>query len=414
VRVRLRDREWTPGELPFGELTDPDPRTVWSAIGTPMIDPDGVSDAAVSLTLNRALQRVVTRGATGLELIDSAIEEVERRYQRDWAILQALGGERRRTRPWTGLRPESMVQLRVLLTGGRLTACTRLLEHANQTAEPGAELRAMEALGSALLLGEAVPFFIPASIATALMTSDPPDDTLAGNIRLPFESVVVFFDAIPMGDLLLDGEVFDANGADVDPATAGLVGAVIHTGPDGVGLDPVVHWVVTFPAGDTHGVALGAGVWRASAQPGVIANLAALCTWGAWSPPPPAPRQLEGDEGSRPWRRALSRSAVRKAMARGAVIGVHVVDVAALGSAADQEATTGSSRTVRAHWRRGYWNSVRVATRDGDGHIIGDRLGIPDVDWHYEGRWIHPVLVQGTTSSVVTVYAVPERPTESS
>jgi hypothetical protein len=111
VRVRLRDREWTPGELPFGELTDPDPRTVWSAIGTPMIDPDGVSDAAVSLTLNRALQRVVTRGATGLELIDSAIEEVERRYQRDWAIMQALGGERRRTRPWTGLRPESMVQL---------------------------------------------------------------------------------------------------------------------------------------------------------------------------------------------------------------------------------------------------------------------------------------------------------------
>jgi hypothetical protein len=80
--VRLRDRKWTPGESPFGELIDPDPRTVWSAIGTPMIDPDGVSDAAVSLTLNRALQRVVIRPATGLELIDSAIEEVERRYQR--------------------------------------------------------------------------------------------------------------------------------------------------------------------------------------------------------------------------------------------------------------------------------------------------------------------------------------------
>jgi hypothetical protein len=117
-------------------------------------------------------------------------------------------------------------------------------------------------------------------------------------------------------------------------------------------------------------------------------NLAALCTWGAWSAPPPVPRQLEGDEGSRPWRRSLSRSAVRKAMVRGAVIGVHVVDVAALGSAADQKATTGSGRTVRAHWRRGYWNSVRVATRDGEGHIIGNRLGIPDVDWHYEGRWI--------------------------
>ena len=71
----------------------------------------------MSLTLNRALQRVVVRPATGLELIDSAIEDVERRYQRDWAILQALGGERRRTRPWSGLRPDSLVQLRVLLTG---------------------------------------------------------------------------------------------------------------------------------------------------------------------------------------------------------------------------------------------------------------------------------------------------------
>jgi hypothetical protein len=73
------------GESLFGQATEPDPRPVWSAIGTPMIDPDGVSDAAVSVTLNRALQRVVTRRATGPELIDSAIAEVERRNQRDWA-----------------------------------------------------------------------------------------------------------------------------------------------------------------------------------------------------------------------------------------------------------------------------------------------------------------------------------------
>ena len=45
---------------PEGMLTEadvrPDPRTVWSAIGTPMIDPDGSSDAAVRLTLQRSMR----------------------------------------------------------------------------------------------------------------------------------------------------------------------------------------------------------------------------------------------------------------------------------------------------------------------------------------------------------------------
>ena len=53
---------------------------------------------------------------------------------------------------------------------------------------------------SALLLSDAVPFFVPSTIVAALMTSEPPDDTLASNIRLPFESVLVFFDATPLGD----------------------------------------------------------------------------------------------------------------------------------------------------------------------------------------------------------------------
>ena len=51
---------------------------------------------------------------------------------------------------------------------------------------------------------------------------------------------------------------------------------------------------------------------------------------------------------------------------------------------------------------------MRVATRDDEGNIVGDRLGERGVDWHYEGRWIHPVVVHGTAGNVVTVYAVPE------
>ena len=51
---------------------------------------------------------------------------------------------------------------------------------------------------------------------------------------------------------------------------------------------------------------------------------------------------------------------------------------------------------------------MRVATRDDEGIIVVDRLGEQGVDWHYEGRWIHPVVVHGSASDVVTVYAVPE------
>ena len=397
---------------PEGMLTEadvqPDPRTVWSAIGTPMIDPDGTSDGAVRLTLQRSLARVSTRRATVRELIDTAADEVDRHHHRDLTIMRAIGSGDRRTRPWTGLRPDSLVQLRVFLLDGRVAAAGRLLVRANETGDDAPVVRAMEQLGSALLLSDAVPFFVPSTIAAALMTSDPPDDTLASNIRLPFESVLVFFDAIPLGDLEFDGTIGDVDGATIDPSSAGLVGAVVHAGPAGVGLDPVVHWVLTFPARGTHGVALIAGVWQMSARPGVIANLAALCTWGDWSPPPPSPGQLEGEEGSRTWRRSLGRSAVRKAMARGAVIGVHVVDVAALSASSARSELPPTGRSVRTHWRRGYWNSVRVATRDADGIIVGDRLGEQGVDWHYEGRWIHPVVVHGSASDVVTVYAVPE------
>ena len=397
---------------PDGMLTEadfqPDPRTVWSAIGTPMIDPDGTSDGAVRLTLRSSLTRVSTRHATVRELIDTAADEVQRHDDRDLAIMRAIGSVTRRTQPWTGLRPDSLVQLGVLLLDRRVATAAQLLVRANETGDDGPIARAMEQLGSALFLSDAVPFFVPSTIAAALMTSDPPDDALTSNIRLPFESVFVFFDAIPLGDLEFDGTIGDVNGATIDPSSASLVGAVVHAGPAGAGLDPVVHWALTSPTGDTHGVVLVAGVWQVSARPAVIANLAALCTWGEWYPPPPAPAQLEGEPDTRTWRRSLQRSAVRKAIGRGAVIGVHVVDVVALNASSARSESPPAGRSVRMHWRRGHGNSVRVATHDEEGNIVGDRLGVQGVDWHYEGRWIHPVVVHGSASDIVTVYAVPE------
>ena len=41
-----------------------------------------------------------------------------------------------------------------------------------------------------------------------------------------------------------------------------------------------------------------------------------------------------------------------------------------------------------AHWHRG-----RVADRDDNGNVIGNRLGVEGIDWHYELRWYPPTPV---------------------
>lgn len=403
----MRQMLWEPDRF-FADVPDePDERTVWSPIGTPLIDPAGTSDAAVKVTMRRPVARALPARALVRDQINSAVDQLEVRRERDHAIMRAVGAAERRTQPWSRLRPDAVVELRTLLVDGALFSGARLLEVANASGEMGAELRAVEVLGRALLLGDAVPFFLPASVAAALMTSEPPDDELISSIRLPFPSVFVFFDAVRLGDLELDGDLSDIEGAPVDLSGASLVGMVLYAGPDGVGLDPVVEWVVTYPIRDVHGVVVLSGVWGASAHPGVVANVSALCTWGDWTAPPAPPRQLEGEAGSREWRRSLARSAVRKALARGAIAGVHVIELASLSRQAEQQGSTGERRAVRSsHWRRGYWTSVRVATRDADGVIVGDRLGVRDLDWHYEGRWIHPVLVRGASSEAVTIYTI--------
>jgi hypothetical protein len=48
----MLDQILVPGDLLAP--TDPDPRTVWSALGTPMIDPEGSNDAARQMTMQGA------------------------------------------------------------------------------------------------------------------------------------------------------------------------------------------------------------------------------------------------------------------------------------------------------------------------------------------------------------------------
>ena len=118
------------------------------------------------------------------------------------------------------------------------------------------------------------------------------------------------------------------DGATIDPSSASLVGAVVHAGPRGRSR-PGRPLGVTFPPGPMASCPRRRRVAdertaRCRRQPGRTVHLGRLV------PAARSPGQLEGEEGSRTWRRSFGRSAVRKAHGRGAVIGVHVVDVAAL------------------------------------------------------------------------------------
>lgn len=393
-------------------LTSATPGTPrWTPLGIPIINPDGSSDHAVGQLMEPPVRRIAIGRASLRSWLVTAGRHLTTRYRRDSEIMTALGASKRRTAPWTQLKPGDYAQLRALLVAAQANSATDLVRASDD--DPARALRALEAAGTGLQVVDAVPFFIPSAIATALMTSEAPDEQLIRNVRLPFPSVFVFFDAIPLGELELDSVLRDASSDNIiDNPSLSLIGVILYSGPNGVGLDQIIHWIMTAPLRDTHGVTIHPGFWRKSAQPGVVANIASLCTWARWHPPAPTPTQLEGPEDTRPWRRSLNKSAVRKALARGAILGVNVVDLAALHNNHSDDTSTQGGRQIRAHWRRGYWNRVRVATRAPDGAIIGDRLGQPDIDWHYEGRWIHPVLVGGVShdTDTITVYRINRQP----
>lgn len=85
---------------------------------------------------------------------------------------------------------------------------------------------------------------------------------------------------------------------------------------------------------------------------------------------------------------------------------------ATLRSYGESVTSKGGSRSggwnVRPHIRRAHNTRVRIATRDADGNIIGNRQGEFGVDWHYEIRWIPPTPInvgeEGSAPTVRTVH----------
>lgn len=299
--------------------------------------------------------------------------------------------------------------------------------------------RALRLLSEAAMVYAATPYFLPTSTATAIMDTSPMTEAeLASELRLPFPAVAVYFGA----DLEFDPAMLAWSPGLDDPdrttayralsiaaglgdpgETVGdltravrdlggwLTGVVLFAGPGGLGLDDLVLWIVaTPPPPEAVGTAaldrlrgIIHGARSASTLAPLVANLAAAVTWGAWTEPRPPPKPLP--PGQRDAARLIRKTgAMRRAERRGALAGVHVLDLdrtlaPGRARAARDHGPTGTDRArPRPHPRRGHWRRSRVGPRDG---------------WWYVRHWIpgRVVALDGARHAAgVSVYRLPLPP----
>ena len=287
-----------------------------------------------------------------------------------------------------------------VLVEARGRGITGIFEEASNLTDPRCtHAHMVAATGAGLRVYDAPLYWIPGSSAAACLTSEPPDPELLARIELPFPSVLVgFAEPVAITDVEDDGEYLVVGGQRRERTVEGagrFIEAVwLTSGPGGRGLGPVVVWFLQYGTGvEGASTAASVGMWSRSAFPAVVPNLAALLCWERWEEPPAVPDAV-GEEGSREWRKSLKHSAVKRAAQRGVLHGVRVLSVPSPLKLPEVGVGTSSGRRLPIeHWRRGHWTSVRVVTRDAQGRIIGRSDGEKDVDWHYEGRWVRPVLV---------------------
>ncbi len=280
----------------------------------------------------------------------------------------------------------------------------------------------------------AQPFFLPAALALAVVSSTPPHEGALEEVRLPFSSVLVVFGrdlelpgsmvwpaSLGWGDAPVSEGVWRSNIVDALRRRGGaLTGIVLFAGADGEGLADHVLWLATaapdssLPApwcyDGQRSVLLG--LRSTSLLAPVVANVAAAVCGASW-------REVGGhvstigEPGSDRWARSLGRDRARRALRAGALSGVRVIDLDATRRAARDVAGDepgGERRRPGEHARRGHSRRVRIALRDQGGAIVGSTRGREGADWHYELRWIPPGIVNAGIDGghAVQVWRLPE------
>jgi hypothetical protein len=276
-------------------------------------------------------------------------------------------------------------------------------------------------------LYDAIPYLLPVHDAVGILDSRPPEPDMLAELRLPFPIVTVYFGA----DLAFDpaflrwsegldeparrfpAQVAQAAYGGAPPTVAmadltngvrtlgGYLSGVTMFADDQGGLaDEAVFVVATNPdptftdarAKDRARGAIHGRLSRSTLAP-LVTHLALAVQWGSWHQPPER-LGLPPDPGSREWRKATNTGRFRREERRGALIGVRVLDTERTRHAGKAAATESPRASPAAHLRRGHWRRVRVG---------------PRADWHYEGRWIPPTLVNpsGAPAAGVPVYRLP-------
>lgn len=277
------------------------------------------------------------------------------------------------------------------------------------------------------LLYASVPYFLPAAPALGIMASQPPDAALIRELHLPFPAVAVFFSApfeIPpelrggeeqlasrnapshtVRDVLVGEDPSQEDGpshirfatlAAYRGQTLSVAGVIVTADLDG-SLSDLVAFVLADPIARPTRFHIVEGRRSNSRLGPLVLNLAAAVAWGSWTPPDRG-LELPDDARSPAFRDALRRGVFRRLEPRGAAAAVRVLDASKLTQRTRSSTTLAAAHSSPAtHLRRGHWQRYRIGPRD---------------DWHYEPRWVPPVVVNpiGQPGRSVTVFRLPLPP----
>jgi hypothetical protein len=371
------------------EPNGPDPTTEehYDPYGTPLSEEAGAAESWVGWANGCRRRAGTVPGPFREWFLSVATPGLLDRFGEDEALAAAIPPS-----PMQDEQPGSLVGIRHRGTTSFFESVTNLVDRSNTVEHH------VWATGAGLSIYDAQLFWLPDPIGAECLTSEAPDPDLIERIRLPFDSVLVgLATPVPASALGIDDDntwrtAMSADGGrDALSGEPHLAAVWMAAGVDGFGVAPVVVWFVETAGG----VSAVPGIWERSAYAGAVANLGAVLTWENWVELANSTESM-GEPGTKERRKALKKSSVRKAIARGAMHKVRVLVIprreAPSSESAPNDDALGRRSPVR-HWRRGHWTKVRMASRDAGGRIVGSTSGAKGVDWAYEGRWIRPVLV---------------------
>ena len=377
--------------------------------------------------------------ASAERTVPATLRRAETQTVQDSATVAAAGRWRPGRRDPDMFVPGDVVALRSIVTSTLLAEADQLAA-AMSTGRLGADDEEATAAGLvhkagiAGLLTTAVPYFLAADDAVALLHASPPDAGLIDAARMPFPAMLVCFGAdLELPPTLLAtgtsharesrarrdhlerigaaGPSFGDRGPDLESQMADrggfLTGLVLLADADGR-LRNEAGFVVAaaedpqLPEPLCHdrirGVVFGCPT---EARAGfVVHNVAAALAWAVWDRPEATFELPDHDHPD--FSRVVNTGRFRRQEPRGALAGVRVFDLDRTTRAAvprDGVSDAPARRPPGRHWRAAHWRRVRVGPRD---------------DWHYEGRLIGPTVVnpdQPAATSTVRTRRVPDRAT---